>query len=58
MLDLETNVNEHYQKNVIDEIVKSADECAFRGSGFTLSRIIELGVQTCVYQPLGGSTLR
>lgn len=56
VLNLNTNLNEHYQKNIISEIVKSVDECAFRRSGFTLSRIIELGVQMCVYQPFGGST--
>lgn len=56
VIDLETNLNEHYQKNVIDEVVKSVDQSAFRGSGFSLSRIIELGVQICAYQPLAGST--
>lgn len=54
VIGLETNLNEHFRKKIVGEIVKSVDDCALRGSGFTLARIIELGVQICSYEPLVG----
>lgn len=52
MLTLATNLNEHYKRNVIDEVVRSVEDTAIRGSNFTLSRIIELNVQVSSYHPL------
>lgn len=56
VVGLETNLSEHYQKNIIDEVVKNVDDAAFRGSGFSLKRIVELSVQINSYEPLGGSS--
>lgn len=56
LIGLDTDMNVHFQVNVIDEIVKCIDETAIRGSGFTLARIIELNVQISSYVPLSGSS--
>lgn len=56
MIDLTVDLNEHFQTNIIEEITKCVENTAIRGSGFTLSRIIELNVNICSYQPLSGSS--
>lgn len=56
VIGLETDLNNHYESNIRAEIIRNVDDVAFRGSGFALSRIIELAVQVCSYQPLGGSS--
>lgn len=56
LIAFSANLNEHYQENVIDEIIKNVHDTAIRGSGFTLARIIELNVQISSYQPLNGSS--
>lgn len=55
-IGLGVDLNEHYQKNIVEEISKSVENTAIQGSGFTLSRIIELDVQVCSYEPLGGAS--
>lgn len=56
VIGLETDLSNHFESNIRPEIIRNVDDVAFRGSGFTLSRIIELGVQVCSYQPLDGSS--
>lgn len=56
VIDMGMDVKEHFQQNVADEITKSVENTAIQGSGFTLSRIIELDVHVCSYQPLSGSS--
>lgn len=56
IIDLAMNLNEHFQTNIVEEITKCIENTAIRGSGFTLSRIIELDVNICSYQPLNGSS--
>lgn len=51
-----TDLNDHYKTNVVDELLKSVEETAFHGSGFTLSRILRLDVQICSYEPFKGSS--
>lgn len=55
-IDLGSNIKKHYKKNITNEIMKSVDEAALRGSGFSLSRIIRLDVQIYAYRPLRGSS--
>lgn len=55
-IGLTTNLNEHYENNIVNELLQSIDETPFRGSGFSLARIIELGVQINLHQPLNGSS--
>lgn len=50
------NLNVHYQKNVVSEILKSVENAAIQGSGFTLSQILHLNVQISLYEPLNGSS--
>lgn len=55
-IGLTTNLDEHYENNIVNELVQSIDDSAFRGSGFSLARIIELDVQINSHQPLKGSS--
>lgn len=55
-IDLQTNLKKHYQRNIIDEVIKCVDNSTFRGSGFSMARIIELNVQINSYEPLAGSS--
>lgn len=50
------NLHEHYQKNIVDQIMKAEEHAAMEGSGFTLSKIIRLDVQVNKYEPLKGSS--
>lgn len=56
VVGLETDVDEHYQTNIVNEIVKSVENAELNGSGLALNRIIELHVQICSYEPLSGSS--
>lgn len=55
VLSINTDLSEHY-KGIVDEIRVTVSECALHGSGFVLSKIIELNVQVSSYNPLNGST--
>ncbi|XP_031637534.1 uncharacterized protein LOC116349972 [Contarinia nasturtii] len=55
-LDLNVDLHEHFRKQIVQEIVESAEQVTFRGSGFTLARIIELNVHVNLYNPLQGSS--
>lgn len=52
---INTDLSEHY-KELVGEIKTTVSECALYGSGFVLSKIIELNVQVSSYNPLNGST--
>lgn len=54
VITLSTNMEEHFE-TITEEISKALENSAFEGSGFTISRIIQLDVQVCSYDPLGGS---
>lgn len=56
LIGIDADIEEHYKININNEIQKSVEETAFRGSGFRLARIIELNVQISSYQPLSGSS--
>lgn len=56
IVGLGTDLHKHFKENIIDEVLKSVENTAIRGSGFTLSRIIKLDVQICSYDPLRGSS--
>lgn len=48
-------LNEHFQSEIINKVVKKVDEVMVEGSGFTLSKIDLLRVQIFKYEPLRGS---
>lgn len=56
IIGTDSDLKQNYEINIIDEILKSVEETAIRGSGFTLARIIELNVQISSYRPLRGSS--
>lgn len=45
LIGLDSDLSEHYRLNIINELLESVENTAIQGSGFTLSRIIELNVQ-------------
>lgn len=55
LIGLDSDVEANYQINIIDELLKCVENDAMQGSGFTLSRIVELNVQISSYEPLRGS---
>lgn len=57
IINTTTDLREHYQKDIIEHIVKKVQEVMVEGSGFTLSRINQLRVQICKYEPLRGAGL-
>lgn len=56
LIGIETNLNEHFKKNVVEEVVSGLERAQFCGSGLTLSRIMRLDVEVCSYEPLDGSS--
>lgn len=56
VIGIETALEEHYEMSINNEIIKLVENLELRGSGFTLSRIIELEATVCSYEPLGGSS--
>lgn len=56
IVDMGSDLREHFKKNIIEEILKCVENTATRGSGFTLSQIVKLDVQICSYEPLRGSS--
>lgn len=50
------NLGEHYKQNIVAELLKSVEEKAIEGSGFSLSRIVELNTQISSYEPFRGSS--
>lgn len=50
-----TDLKVHFQRDIIDYVVRRVDEVMIEGSGFTLSRIEQLSVQIFQYQPLNAS---
>lgn len=56
LIGADSDIEEHFKLNINNEIQKSVEETAFRGSGFRLARIIELNVQISSYEPLDGSS--
>lgn len=56
LIGLETNLSEHYKRNVVEEATAALERAEFCGSGYTFSRIIRLDVEVCSYRPLGGSS--
>lgn len=56
IIGLDSDLNAHYNLNVINELLNDIENAAHHGSGFTISRIIELTVQVCSYEPLNGGS--
>lgn len=56
LINPEVDLSKHYNENIMGEVAEGVENTAFRGSGFTLSRIIRLDVQICKYAPLEGSS--
>lgn len=56
IIGLDSDLTKHFELNIVEEVMNSVETTAIQGSGFTLSRIIELVVQVAVYNPLGGSS--
>lgn len=54
-IDSSSDLNEHFENDVINHIKKKVDEVMVEGSGFTLGRIEKLSVQIFKYEPLRGS---
>lgn len=54
-IDRNTNMGEHFQRDVITHVKTKVDEVMLEGSGFTLSKIERLTVQIFKYEPLRGS---
>lgn len=50
-----TDLEKHFQTNVIDFVIEKVDEVMIEGSGFTLSKIIQLSTQFFKYEPLKAS---
>lgn len=56
LLTIEDSLQEHYELNVINEMVRRIEDQELYGSGFSLSRIIELNVNACEAGSLDGSS--
>lgn len=54
-IDRNTNMNVHFQRDIITHVKRKVDEVMLEGSGFTLSKIERLTVQIFKYEPLRGS---
>lgn len=50
-----TDLNAHFQSDIIKYVQQKVDEVMVEGSGFTLSKILQLRVQIFKYEPLRGS---
>lgn len=55
-VDFETNMGRHYNENVVLFFKDKIDAIEMRGSGFSLSEIIELNVQLSKFEPFAGSS--
>lgn len=56
VVDSNTSLEEHYHDAIVTEVKNRIDTIELRGSGFVLSRIIELNIQISSYEPLAGSS--
>lgn len=56
LISVDVDLNKHYNDKIIEEVREGVENSAFRGSGFTLSRIIRMDIQICSYEPLEGSS--
>lgn len=56
VVSLNDDLNEHYQRNIANELVTTIENAELQGSGFIFTRVIELDVNICSYQPIGGSS--
>lgn len=56
IIGFDTNLSDHFNKNVVEEVVHCLDHAHFQGSGFTITRIDRLSVEVYLYEPLGGSS--
>lgn len=56
LMGLDSDLEAHYRVNIIEELLKAIENIAIQGSGFTLTRIVELVVQTASYEPLRGAS--
>lgn len=56
LIGIETNLNDQFKKNVVEEINSGVERAEFRGSGFAFSRVKRLNVEICSYEPLSGSS--
>lgn len=56
IIDFETDLGEYYKDKVVSTILENVENIAMRGSGFTLSNIVEIRVQVNEFQPITGAT--
>lgn len=50
-----TDLNEHYESNIIQHVKRKVEEVMMEGSGFSISKIEKLVVKIFKYEPLRGS---
>lgn len=56
VVDFETDISEFFNDFIVEFVLNKIDEIPMRGSGFSLSEIVELLVQANEFQPVTGST--
>lgn len=54
IVDFETPLREYYNESIVEYIEKRIEAVELRGSGFTLSEIVELNVQISSFAPYAG----
>lgn len=56
IIDFETVLSDYFNESVVTTVKNRIEESELRGSGFTLSKIIELNIQVSSFEPLAGSS--
>lgn len=54
-IDYSTDIEDHFQSDIVNYSIRKIDEVMIEGSGFTVSRIDRLRVQIFKYEPLNGA---
>lgn len=54
-IDINTNLRQHFRRDIIAHVLNRVQDVMVEGSGFALSKIIKLGVQIFKNEPLRGS---
>lgn len=56
IVDIETELRSFYDEFMMERLIQKVDDIELRGSGFSLSEIIELNIQISHFDPCSGST--